>query len=572
MKRYFPILDWGRHYNRDFFSRDLIAACIVTIMLIPQSLAYALLAGLPAEAGLYASILPLMFYSLLGTSRSLAVGPVAVISLMTATAIAGLDLPSLEQKWLAASLLALISGVFLLFMGFFKLGFIANFLSHPVIAGFITASGIIIALSQMKHILGVPLHGDNLLEIVTSALTHLHHTHIPTLVLGVLTTLFLFWVRSGFKPLLLRLGLSDYLADLVAKTGPVIAVVATLVIAYQLKLGDKGMALVGAVPNELPDMGMPEVELSLLKQLFIPAVLLSIIGFVESISVAQTLAAKKRQRIIPDQELIALGSANLSSGFSMGFPVTGGFSRSVVNFDAGAKTPAASFYTAIGIALAALFLTPILAYLPKATLSATIIVAVSSLIDLSILKRTWRYSKADFIAVSCTILSTLFFGVEIGVSAGVMVSIIIFLLRTSRPHIAVVGLVEGTQHYRNIDRHKVITQKEILSLRVDESLYFANARYLEDAVYQKVAENNVIKHVILLCSAVNDIDMSALESLKAINQRLYSSGVSLHLSEVKGPVMDKLNRENFPQHLSGKVYLDHYFAVNDLIPEPEYNL
>lgn len=572
LKQYLPVVEWGSQYNRSHLAKDVVAASIVTIMLIPQSLAYALLAGLPAEAGLYASILPLLAYGFLGTSRTLAVGPVAVISLMTATAVAGLGLASLEQKWLAATLLGLMSGVFLLGLGLLKLGFITNFLSHPVIAGFITASGIIIALSQLKYILGISAHGDNLIDIGDDIITNIHQAHIPTLIMGAATTLFLFWLRKGFKPLLLKSGLSDHTADILAKTGPVLAVAITILIAYQLNLGEKGVALVGLVPDTLPEIGIPAIDWSLIEQLIMPAVLLSIIGFVESISVAQTLAAKKRQRINPDQELVALGVANVSSGVSMGFPVTGGFSRSVVNFDAGAETPAAGIYTAIGITLAALFLTPLLAYLPKATLAATIIVAVTSLIDFSILKRTWRYSKPDFIAVSTTILCTLFFGVEIGVSAGVLISLVIFLLRTSRPHIAVVGLVDGTQHYRNIERHKVITNEKILSLRVDESLYFANARFLEDAVYQRISENNHIEHVILLCSAVNDIDMSALESLEAINERLQSSGVMLHLSEVKGPVMDKLEREEFPKCLSGKVYLDHHQAMNDLVSLPEYNL
>lgn len=572
MKSYFPIFDWGKQYNRDTLTRDLVAAVIVTIMLIPQSLAYALLAGLPAEAGLYASILPLLAYGLFGTSCSLAVGPVAVISLMTASAVTGLDLPTMEQKWLAATLLALTSGAMLLVLGFLRLGFIANFLSHPVIAGFITATGIIIAFSQLKHILGIPLEGDNLIEISVGLVHDASNAHKPTIFMGIIATLFLFWVRKGLQPFLLKLGLSVQSADILAKTGPIFAVVITTLAAYVFKLGENGMALVGDVPNALPSLGVPSVNMDFLEPLIMPALLISIIGFVESISVAQTLAAKKRQRIEPDQELIALGASNVASGVSMGFPVTGGFSRSVVNYDAGARTPAAGIFTAVGIALATVFLTPLLAYLPKATLAATIIVAVTSLIDFSIIKRTWHYSKPDFIAVITTIALTLLFGVEVGVSAGVFVSILIFLLKTSRPHVAVVGLVEGTQHYRNIDRHHVITHESILSLRVDESLYFANARYLEDAIYKKVTDNQELKDVVLLCSAVNDIDMSALESLEAINQRLSSSGVKLHLSEVKGPVMDKLDRENFSQHLSGNVYLDHHLAMCDLAPPPEYSL
>ncbi|MBL1241648.1 MAG: STAS domain-containing protein, partial [OCS116 cluster bacterium] len=298
--------------------------------------------------------------------------------------------------------------------------------------------------------------------------------------------------------------------------------------------------------------------------LLIPALLISVIGFVESISVAQTLAAKKRQRIDPNQELIGLGAANIGASLTGGFPVTGGFSRSVVNFDAGAETPAAGAFTAIGLAIAAVSLTPLIYFLPKATLAATIIVAVLSLVDFSILKKTWVYSKADFVAVATTILLTLTFGVEIGVSAGVILSIALFLYKTSRPHIAEVGLVPNSQHFRNINRHDVITDPQLLTIRIDESLYFANARFLEDYIYDRVVGDCPIKHLVLMCSAVNEIDMSALESLEAINTRLDGLGVKLHLSEVKGPVTDKLKRTHFWHELTGEIFLSQYDAYQKL--------
>ena len=292
--------------------------------------------------------------------------------------------------------------------------------------------------------------------------------------------------------------------------------------------------------------------------------LISIIGFVESVSVAQTLATKKRQRIDPNQELIGLGASNIGAAFSGGYPVTGGFARSVVNFDAGAETPAAGAFTAIGLALASLLLTPFIYHLPKATLAATIIVAVLSLVDFSILKRTWAYSKADFIAVASTIFITLTFGVESGISTGVLLSILIHLYKTSRPHIAIVGQVPGTEHFRNIDRHTVITQNNILTLRIDESLYFANARYLEDKLYDIVAAQTHLKDVILMCPGVNEIDMSALDSLEAINERLSQLNVKFHFSEIKGPVMDKLNKTEFIKHLTGQIYLSQHQAICDL--------
>jgi len=456
----------------------------------------------------------------------------------------------------------------LLAMGLFRLGFVANFLSHPVIAGFITASGIIIASSQIKHILGIDAHGHNLLEIVISLVSHLSQINWITAIIGVLGTGFLFWVRTGLKPVLTRLGLSAGLIGVLVKTGPVLIVVATTLAVWVFGLVDAGVKIVGEVPQSLPPFTFPSFSPALLGQLVIPAFLISIIGFVESISVAQTLAAKKRQRIDPDQELIGLGAANIGASLTGGFPVTGGFSRSVVNFDAGAQTPAAGAFTAIGLAIAALALTPLIYFLPKATLAATIIVAVLSLVDFSILKRAWSYSKADFAAVLATILITLAVGVEAGVSAGVGLSILLHLYKTSKPHIAEVGQVPGTEHYRNILRHEVMTDPSIVSLRVDESLYFANARFLEDKVQARVAGDSAIRHVILQCSAINEIDFSALESLEAINVRLREMGVSLHLSEVKGPVMDRLKRAHFLSEMTGKVFLSQYEAVRYLIEKP----
>ncbi len=561
LAQYLPVLDWGRRYDRTAFSNDMMAAVIVTIMLIPQSLAYALLAGLPPEAGLYASIAPIILYAIFGTSRALAVGPVAVVSLMTAAAVGQVAEAGTAGYAIAALTLALMSGGLLLALGVLKLGFLANFLSHPVIAGFITASGILIAASQLKHILGIDAGGHTLVEFLISLVEHLPQTNFVTLIIGVTATAFLFWVRKGLKPFLIQRGLSPRAAEIAQKAGPVGAVFVTTLAVWLFGLSSwADVAIVGEVPQSLPPLTMPDFSFDLLSALFVPALLISVIGFVESISVAQTLAAKKRQRIDPDQELIGLGMANIGAGFTGGYPVTGGFARSVVNFDAGAETPAAGAFTAVGLAIAALALTPLVFFLPKATLAATIIVAVLSLVDFSILKKTWRYSIADFIAVSATILLTLGFGVETGVSAGVILSILLHLYKTSRPHVAEVGLVPDTQHFRNIDRHTVRTDPGLLTIRIDESLYFANARFLEDYVLDRVVEDCPIKHVVLMCSAVNEIDMSALETLEALNSRLKDMGVTLHLSEVKGPVTDRLERTHFLEEMTGELFLSQYDA------------
>ena len=573
LKRHFPILEWSRDYDRKVLTDDLVAAIIVTIMLIPQSLAYALLAGLPPVVGLYASILPLVLYAVFGTSRTLAVGPVAVVSLMTASAAGSVAAQGSAEYLEAAITLAMLSGVMLAILGLLRAGFLANLLSHPVISGFITASGILIATSQLKHILGITAGGDNWPDMLGALASTIGQTNPWTLAIGIPATLFLFWVRKGAAPLLARLGLPHRAADIIAKAGPVLAVIMTILAVIAFDLESKGVQLVGAIPSGLPPFALPSADIALIERLWVPALLISIIGFVESVSVAQTLAAKRRQRISPDQELVGLGAANIASAFSGGYPVTGGFARSAVNFDAGAQTPAAGAYTAIGIALATLFLTPLLYSLPIATLAATIIVAVLSLVDLRTPRKLWRYSKADFAAHAATIAMTLLAGVEVGVVTGIGVGLLLYLYRASRPHAAIVGRVPGTEHFRNVERHEVLTLPHVLSIRIDEALTYLNARWLEEYVLERVAERPELRHVILMCSAVNAIDASGLESLEAINHRLGEGGLGLHLSEVKGPVMDRLERAHFLAELNGKVFLSQErafaeLAADDGVPPP----
>jgi SulP family sulfate permease len=567
MSRYLPILDWGRRYDRATLANDLVAAVIVTIMLIPQSLAYALLAGLPAEVGLYASIAPLILYAVFGTSRALAVGPVAVASLMTAAAVAPLAAEGTPEYLGAAIALALLSGVMLLGMGFLRLGFIAAFLSHPVISGFITASGLLIAASQVPQILGIQGGGQTLVEVARRIADGIGATSAATLGLGLLALGYLYVTRNFLKGWLVGCGLGARSATIIARSAPIGIVALTTLIAWGLDLGQAGVALVGDVPSGLPVPTLPPLDPALWGAILVPAALIALVGYVETISVAQTLAAKRRQRIDPDQELVALGAANIGSGLSGGFPVTGGFARSVVNFDAGAETPAAGAFTAVGMALATLTLTPLLYHLPKATLAATIIVAVLSLVDLGALRRTWAYSRTDFAAMAGTILVTLGLGVETGIATGVGLSLVLHLWRTSRPHVAIVGQVPGTEHFRNVDRHEVVTAPDVLSLRVDESLYFPNARFLEDLVFGQIAARPGLRHVVLMCPAVNEIDASALESLESINDRLRDAGLALHLSEVKGPVMDRLQRTHLLDTLTGQVFLTQCDAMRALAPD-----
>jgi SulP family sulfate permease len=559
--------DWLQGYNRQLAGQDGLAAVIVTLMLIPQSLAYAMLAGLPPVTGLYASILPLLGYALFGSSRTLAVGPVAVVSLMTAAALGPL-FPAGSAEYLgAAMLLALLSGLILSGMALLRLGFLANFLSHPVITGFISASGILIALGQLRHILGVPGGGETLLQLLPALLLNLPQTHLPTLLIGGCSLLFLWWVRGYLKAWLVGRGVSPLLAGNLAKAGPVLAIVLSILAVTGLQLVQAGVKVVGVVPEGLPGLSLPSLDLALIWQLLPAAALISLVGFVESVSVAQTLAAKRRQRIEPDQELLGLGAANLAAAVSGGMPVTGGFARSVVNFEAGAQTPMAGVLTAAGIALSVLLLTPLLHNLPQAVLAATIIVAVLGLVDLGALRRTWHFSRADGAAQLATLGGVLLLGVEAGILLGVGLSLLLFLWRTSRPHMAVVGQLPGSEHFRNILRFAVVESPSVLSLRVDESLYFPNARYLEERIGELIATRPLVRHLVLMCPGVNLIDASALDSLEAIVERLHSAGVQLHLSEVKGPVMDQLKRSDFLERFGGRVFVSQFEALRALDPQ-----
>lgn len=565
-ERLVPALQWGRQYDRDKFVSDLPAAAIAIALVIPQCMAYAMLAGLPPQTGLYASILPPIGYALFGSSRVLSVGPVAVVSLMTFAALEGVAPAGSPEYAAAAIVLATLSGLMLVAFGLFRLGFLANLLSSQVISGFITGAAILIAVSQLKHVFGVKAQGDTLVEILGSLLGQIHAVNLPTIFVGALAVIFLAWARTSLRPALTRANLNKTLADVLSKSALMAAVIVSTAAVTLFGLADLGVKVVGDIPRGLPPLALPSLERDLWLTLLPTAALVSIVGFVESVSVAQTLAARRRQRIGANQELVGLGVANLAAAFSGGYPVSGSLSRSVVNSDAGAVTPMAGVFAAIGIAVTTLALTPLFHNLPQAVLAAIVVVAVLSLIDFKGLRRTWEYSRADFAAAAATILVVLGVGVEPGIVAGVALSVVLYVWRTSRPHMAVVGQVPGTEHFRNILRHKVVTSDTVLSVRVDESLYFVNARYLEDRIQALVAERPGLKHVVLMCPAINFIDASGLESLKTIAGRLNAAGVTLHLSEVKGPVMDRLKRSDFFERFTGEVFLSQHAAMEKLDP------
>ncbi|WP_217518419.1 SulP family inorganic anion transporter [Vibrio metschnikovii] len=556
-RQYLPIVTWLPKYTRQAASKDGVAALIVTLMLVPQSLAYAIVAGLPPVYGLYASILPLVAYTLLGTSKTLAVGPVAVISLMTAEAIAPLYDVGTHAYITAAATLAFLSGLMLLIMAVFRLGFLTTFLSHSVLSGFMTASGVLIVLGQLPKLLGLSVADGSLSERFADV-------HYPTLWLGVGSLVLLALGRRYLSSFLQTLGCPMSWASHITKLLPVIVMVVSILLVYSFPNSTQGVSVVGAIPSGLPSLVMPVFEINLMVQLLPAALLISVVGFVESASVGQTLAAKRRQRIEPNQELIALGGANIASAIQGGFPVTGGLSRSVVNYDAGAETPLAGMLIAIGIGITVLYFTPLFSYLPHAVLAAIIIVAVSALIDIKAIFTTWRAAKSDGVVMLSTIFGVLFINIEWGIIIGVLLSLVIFLWRTSQPHIAVVGLIEGSEHFRNVQRFQVKQSKTVLTLRIDESLYFANARYLEDKIPEYLASYPETQHLVLMLSGVNRIDSSALESLHLIAERVAQSGITMHLSEVKGPVMDEIQRSTFLEHFTGQIFISQFQAFSHL--------
>ena len=561
IKRFFPFLDWLLHYDRADLTGDLMAGVIVAIMLVPQGMAYALLAGLPPQVGLYASILPLFIYGLLGSSRTLAVGPVAIVSLIVAAGVAPLAGGDIALYVQLALVLALLVGIIQIAMGLLRVGFLVNFLSHPVLVGFTAAAAIVIGFSQLKHVLGFRVPRGEFIEMVQHTVSHLSETNSVTLGIGIGAVLILLFFKKQLPQILKRINVPEGLVVPLSKSAPLVVVLLGTLIVQQWGLSESAdVKIVGAVPSGLPPISLPTFDLNLWLLLLPIALTISFVGYMESISVAKSLASKRRQKVDADQELIGLGAANIGAAFTGGYPVTGGFSRSVVNFAAGANTGLASMITALLIALTVIFLTPLFYYLPKAVLAAIILVAVANLIDIPAMKHIWAYNKADAVALIITFIAVLVVGVEKGILIGAGVSLLLFIWRTSRPHTAVVGRIGKSELYRNELRYHVETWPQVLAIRVDQSLYFANTKYLEDTVLSMVADRPDLKEVILIGSAINFIDASALETLESLHNELQSAGVELHLAAIKGPVLDQLRKIGFVE----KIGEDHiHFSTHD---------
>lgn len=552
---------WLKCYRRPWLSGDLTAGLIVTVMLIPQSLAYAMLAGLPPQVGLYASMLPLLAYAMFGSSMTLAVGPVAVASLMTASALAPLAAPGSDLYITLAIVLALMSGLILFIAGLLRLGFLAYFLSHPVISGFISGSAILIAIGQLKYLLGVSLPGGSAIATLTGLFDQIEVINPTTATIGLGALLFLFLARSQLTRLLTFLGLPVRQAELMTKLAPMAVVIVSTIIVGVMGLDQSAaVSIVGSVPSGLPAIQIPAISGSQASALYLPALLISLVGFVESVSVAQSLALKRGQRISPDRELLGIGAANIASALSGGYPVTGGFARSVVNFSAGANTPAAGVISAVLMAIVVFAFTDWFYYLPVSVLAATIIVAVLGLVDWHALREAWRYDKADALSLLLTMAGVIFLGVEEGILLGVALSLAVLVWRSSHPHMALVGRVPGTEHFRNIDRHQVETLPGLLALRIDESLYFANAPMIEAKIEALIEAHPDTDTLLLILSAVNQLDSTALGMLTDLEKNLAARNIILQFAEIKGPVLDRLRATTLGDVMRDRVFLSTHAA------------
>ena len=552
---------WAAGYSRRLFTDDLVAAIVVTILLVPQSLAYALLAGLPPQVGIYASIAPLIAYAVLGSSNQLNVGPTAVVSLMTAACIA--TLPD-EQRIIGAAALALIVGVILLVAGLLRAGFLMNFVSRPVVSAYITGAALLIIISQLRHIIGVEGGGRTAFAMVSNLASQLSFAKPLTIGVGVASLVAFFLARNSVAYRLVKAGMSSRRARMASRIAPILIIFIALAISGVFDLGDRGLAIVGPIPGGLPPLSFPVTDLGFFESLFIPAAVIAIVAFVDSTSTAQELAARNREAVDADKELLGLGAANVAAGLTGGYAVNGSMSRSAVNAAAGGRTPISGLIVAALMTLTALFLTPYLRPLPLAVLAALIIIACLSLLDFKSIWRTWVYSRADGITALATFLAVLILGVQWGVLAGVVLAMALHIRSTVSPHMPLVGRFPGTEHYRDAERFVVETDDRVKTLRIDESLYYANARTLEDRVAEIVGQNEAMTDLVLMCPAVNRIDASALESLEIINARLKAADIRLHFSDMQSRVRERLYRSSFLDRLSGQIFLSQHEAMETL--------
>jgi len=551
LRRIVPITAWAPSYDRRDLRGDLIAGLTVSALLVPQGLAYALLAGLPPQVGLYASIMPVIAYAIFGTSRQLAVGPVAIVSLMTATALAPLYEQGTSTYLAGAALLALLVGAVHLVLRFGRLGFVVNFLSHSVLVGFTAASAIIIVASQIKHVLGVSIpRTESFIDTVRELVPAVSSTHLPTLILGAGGVAVFFAIKRFTSRI----------------PGALVVLLASIAAVRLFDLSTHGVKTVGEIPNTLPGFSIPSFGGGDIGSLLTAAVAITLVGFMESIAVAKVYARRHRYEIDANQELLGLGMANVASGLFGGFPVTGGFSRTAVSDAAGTRTPLASIVAALLIVPTVLFLTPVFADLPQAALGATIIVAVVNLVDVKEMRHIARVKRTDLVGLGFAFGATLIVGIEKGMLVAIVASMLVVFARMSNPHTATLGRIPGTTSYRNVDRYPDAEIDDgIRIIRIDAALSFVNANMVKRLCLTEATQVTEPPRVLLLdCSGINDIDATGATILAEIITELDDTPTTLHLCDVKGPVRDVLARAGISQRLDGRVHSTAHQAVRTL--------
>ncbi|CAA9890172.1 Sulfate transporter [Candidatus Methylobacter favarea] len=561
----FPPAGWLKTYSRQTLNDDLFAGVITAILLVPQGIAYALLAGLPPQMGLYASILPPMLYAVLGTSRTLSVGPVSIAAIMIAAALSTPAVSGLGNAVQSALILSAESGAVMLLMAVLRMGGLVNFISHPVLTGFTSGAAILIIFSQLPHLAGLKkaacgmnfeCYGEYLQTFNTAGLS-----------IGLMTLSLLMVFGKPLPAFLKKAGWQSASVTAVSKAGPLLSVILAAFAVRYFKLAElHGVAVVGHIPSGFAGFSLDFFTNAEKWRLLLPyALFIALIAYVESIAIAKVTAHFRGEKIAPNQELIALGLANMAAAVSGGMPVAGGFSRTMVNFYAGARTQMAMLIAAGLLALIVIFFSSWFETIPKAALAAIILVAIIPLVRLDNIVHTWRYDRGDGIAEIITLLAVLAVGIEEGIMLGIVLTILSHLRKTSQPHIAVVGRIPDTEHYRNIKRHAVQTWNHLLLLRIDESITFANINYIEEFIEAQLLRQPAVKHIILIFTSVSDIDTTALEVLEELNRALQSARITLHLSEAKGPVLDKLKKTDFLNHLApGKVFFRTEDAIREL--------
>lgn len=551
-----PLLpSWLRAYRREHLGADLTAGVIVAVLVIPQSLAYALLAGLPPQAGLYASIVPVVAYAIVGSSMTQAVGPVAITSIMTVSVLSPLAAARSPGYLALAASLSLFSGVVVVACGAMRLGFLSQLLSRPVVSGFISGSALLIVISQMKLLLGVDVVDGAFWNIVAPPEAYVS-VNRATFCLGVAALALLGLARQALPPLLMRFGVAPARAAFVVRLVPLLVVLAATLLVVELDLDRAhGVAVVGAVPDGSALFSFFVPGIDTLRTLAIPALIMAFIGMVQNLTMAQALANRRRERVDANRELIGLGVANIAAAFFGGMPVGGGLSRSAVNVAAGAQTPLASIVAALVMLAMVAGGTHWLARLPLAVLAASIVVAALGMIDVRALRQAWAYDRADALALLGTALGVALIGLEPGIAIGIGLSLATLLLRASNPHIAVIGRIKGSEHFRNVERHGVETLPGVLLLRIDESLFFGNLSAVEARLASELEKAPATRDVVLVMSGVNRVDTTAMEALADISCDLAARNVALHLAEVKGPVQDRLAASPLWDALGGRVHL-----------------